>query len=434
MDISRTELIPGVALNYLYSDKFKTSCLSLTMLTQLSRQTASLNALIPFVLRRGTAFHTDMEQISACLDNMYGAAIEPVVRRIGEIQCLGFFASIPEREFLPGNFDALSSCASLMAEILLTPNTRGGLFLEQYVESEKENMIDMIRSRVNDKTGYAVKRCIEEMCCFEDFSVSRYGAEEDCENINYKKLSRHYKELLPKVPVEIFYCGRENEKRVSRILRDALAAMPRGEIDYDIGTDVRMNAVNSEPRCVTEEMDVTQGKLVMGFRLGDVMEDPDPAALNVFNCVFGGGTTSKLFVNVREKLQLCYYASSMLELHKGIMLVHSGIEFDRLEDTKAEILAQLDAMRRGEITDEEMACARACVASDLRSLTDSQGGMEGFYLANILEGLDYGPMELAELVEDVTKEQVVEIASSVECDAVYFLRRWENEEDAEEIL
>jgi len=434
MDISRTELLPGVALNYVHSDKFKTSCLSLTMLTQLTRESASMNALLPFVLRRGTALHGDMESISAALDNMYGAAIEPVVRRIGEIQCIGFYSGIPEREFLPGKYDALTDCANLLGEMLLTPNTRGGLLLSQYVESEKENMIDLIRSRINDKIGYAVRRCIEEMCCFEDFSVSRYGTEEDCENINYKKLSRHYKELLPTVPVEIFYCGRESEKRVSNILRSALAAMPRGEINYDIGTDVRMNAVNEEPRCVTEEMDVTQGKLVIGYRLGEIMEEPDFASIYVFNCIFGSGTTSKLFMNVRERLQLCYYASSMTDLHKGLLLVHAGIEFDKLEETKSEIFAQLDAMKNGDITDEEFECAKACVASDLRSLTDSQGGMEGFYLANILEGLDYGPEELAELVEFVTKEQVIEIANSVECDAIYFLKRWENEEDAEEVL
>ena len=434
MDISRNEILPGITLNYLHSDKFKTSCLSLTMLTQLSRDTASSNALLPYVLRRGSALHPDMESISAALDNMYGAAIEPVVRRIGEIQCIGFFASIPEREYLPGGFDALSDCAKLMGEILLTPNTRGGLFLPQYVESEKENMIDLIRSRINDKVSYSVRRCIEEMCCYEDFSVSRYGTEEDCENINYKKLSRHYKELLPTVPVEIFYCGAESEKRVSRILHDALVTMPRGEINYDIGTDVRMNAVNDEPRCVTEELDVTQGKLVIGWRLGEVMEDPDFAPIYVFNCIFGGGTTSKLFVNVRERLQLCYYASSMTDLHKGLLLAYAGIEPDKLEEAKGEIFAQLEAMKRGEIGDDELDCAKACVASDLRSLCDSQGGMEGFYLSNIIEGLDYGPEELAELVGFVTKEQIVEIANSVECDAIYFLKGWEDEDSAEEVL
>lgn len=422
MEFNRTELMPGVFLSHLRSDKFKTACMSVTLLTQLRRETAAMNAVIPFVLRRGTTRYGDMEQLSRRMDELYGAAVEPVVRRIGEIQCIGFYGSFPEPDYLPGGEALLGDTCALMAQLLLDPVTRGGLLLPQYVDSEREKLLDIIRSCMNDKRSYALTRCIEEMCCYEDFAVSRFGSESEAENIHYKKLTRHYRELIQTCPVEIFYCGKTDFKAVSAAMRDAFSAMPRGEIDYDIGTDLRMNAVEDHIRFVEEEMDVTQGKLVLGFRLGECMEEPDIPALYVFNAVYGSGATSKLFMNVREKLSLCYYASSAVYLHKGIMLVSSGIEFDKLDAARDEILAQLDSVRRGEITDDELRSAKKSVASDLRAVQDSIGELEGFYLSQALDGLDYGPAELAALAEDVTKEDVQAIAESIECDLIYFLK------------
>ena len=370
-----------------------------------------------------------MEQLSRRMDELYGTAIEPEIRRIGEIHCLGFFASFPEPAYLPGGENLLGEVCSLTAELLLSPNTRGGLLLPQYVDSEKEKLADLIRSRVNDKRSYAVQRCIEEMCCYEDFAVSRFGSLEECESIHYKKLTKHYRELVRTCPVEIFYCGRSASRAVCAALRDAFAGMPRGEINWDIGTDLRMNAVEDQVRYVEERMDVTQGKLVMGFRLGECMEEPNRAALHVFNAVFGSGATSKLFLNVREKLSLCYYASSAIVLRKGLMLVSSGVAFENFEKARDEIFAQLDAVKKGEISDEEMTWARRAVASDLRATLDSQGDLEGFWLSQALDGLDYGPAELAELVGEVTKEDVMAVANSLECDLIYFLRG-EDEEAA----
>ena len=422
MEFTRTEIMPGVSLSHLRSDKFKTACVSVTLLAQLKRDTASMNALIPFVLRRGTTQYGDMEQLAMRMDQLYGTAIEPVVRRVGEIQCIGFYGSFPESQFLPGKEPLLNQATGLMGQLLLSPATRGGLLLPQYVDSEREKLIDLIQSQLNDKRGYAAFRCIEELCCCEDFAVSRFGDCEQAGSINYKKLTKHYRSLLQSCPVELFYCGRAPAEQVITAMRDALAAMPRGEIDYDLGTDIRMNALEDHVRYVEQSMDVTQAKLVMGFRMGECMEEPDVAALNVFSAVYGSGATSKLFMNVREKLSLCYYASSTVYIHKGIMLVQSGVDFDKLDMAREEILAQLECMRRGEITDEELTAAKRGVASDLRAVMDSQGELEGFWLGQALDGLDYGPMELASLTEQVTKQDIIDIANSVEPDLVYVLK------------
>ena len=422
METVRTELIPGVWLTALRSDKFKTGCLSINLLTQLKRETAAFNAVLPFVLRRGTRFHPDMQTIAAELDSLYGTGVEPIVRKIGEIQCIGFYASFPDRKYLPAGSEVFEKTANLSCEMLLAPNTRGGLFLPAYVESEKEKLLELIRSRVNEKRSYAHFRLLEQMCCYEDYAVSRFGTEDTAESIYYQKLTKYYHSLISASPVEIFYCGSMEASKVADTLSDALSGMTRGEINYDIGTDIRMNAVEDKVRSFVDEMSVTQGKLVMGFRLGECMEEPDLAAIYVFNAVYGSGVTSKLFMNVREKLSLCYYASSLVDTHKGIMLVSSGVDFDKVEEAKSEILAQLDAVKSGDISDEELEAARRSVASDLLACLDSQGELEGFYLANTIDGLEFSPDELAALVCDVSREDVIKIASSVVLDAEYFLR------------
>lgn len=422
METVRCELIPGVWLTALRSDKFKTGCLSINLLTQLNRETAALNAVLPFVLRRGTRYHPDMETIAAELDSLYGTGIEPIVRKIGEIQCIGFYASFPDEKYLPQGSDVFEKAANFACELLLAPSTRGGLLIPAYVESEKEKLLDLIRSRVNDKRSYAKLRLIEQMCCYEDYAVSRFGTEDVAEGIYYQKLTKYYHSLISTSPVEIFYCGSMDGTKVGGILSDALSGMTRGEINYDIGTDIRMNAVEDTVRSFTDEMAVTQGKLVLGFRLGECMEEPDIAAIYVFNAVYGSGVTSKLFMNVREKLSLCYYASSAVDTHKGVMLVSSGVDFDKAAAAKAEMLAQLDAVKKGEITDAELDAAKRSVASDLRACLDSQGELEGFYLANTLDGLEFSPDELAELVNEVERDDVIAIANSVVLDAEYFLQ------------
>lgn len=422
MESVRTEIIPGVWLTALQSDKFKTGCLSINLLTQLEREHASLNALIPFVLLRGTNRHPDMQSLACELDSLYGSCIEPVVRRIGEIQSVGFFASFPDERFLPDGSGITRSVASLMAELMLYPNTKGGLLLPEYVESEKEKLLELIRSSVNEKRSYALRRLLEQMCCYEDFATPRYGTEDCAEGIYYRRLTKHYRELISTSPVEIFYCGSRPADELCDIFSDVLCTMPRGEINYDIGTDIRMNSVEENVREFTDEMAVTQGKLCMGFRLGECMEEPDLPSIYVFNAMFGGGVTSKLFANVREKMSLCYYAASLADTHKGLLIADSGIDGDKATVVRDEILRQLEAIKNGDFTESELGAAKSCVASDLRAAMDSQGALEGFYLANVIDGIDCDPTELAQLAEEVMAEDVIAIARSTVLDAVYFLR------------
>jgi len=431
LKVTHTEIAPLVFLTCITTKKFKTGCLRISLLDQLSRENAGKNALIPFVLRRGSAQHPDMESIALELDELYGARIESSVTRKGEIQLTGFVSSFIDDAFAPEGEAVLPKIASLMCEMLLSPNTRGGLLLPGYVDSEKEKLLDRIRGIINDKRSYSMHRLRELMCFGEDYAISPLGTEAEVDSINYQKLTRRYRELISSAPIEIIYCGSVKPSKVEEIFENLFETLPRSEEDPDMGTDIRINTIDENVRYFTEELDVTQGKLAMGFRLGEYFDDDTIPATMVFNALYGGSVNSKLFMNVREKLSLCYFASSGVDTFKGVMLVSSGIEFDKYQVALDEINAQLDAVRQGDFTEDELLAAKKSISSDLRASMDSPGALIDFWLGQNIRGFEYGPEELAELIEAVSRQEVIEAARSAQCDAVYFLKGIEKDEEDE---
>ena len=422
----RKTIMPNVELTCVTTDKFKTGYFSVNLLNQLSAKDASKNALIPSVLRRGCAKYPDMESLAAALNELYGTTIEPVVRTKGEIQCSGFITAFADDKYLPGENDLLERVIGLTGEILLAPVTRGGLLQADYVNSEKENLCDQIRSSLNDKRTYSLVRLKEIMCAEEAFGVDRLGTVAATEKITPIMLTKHYKKILENSEIQMFYCGTADFSRVETAVLHAFSILPRGEADAGIGTQIRLDC--GEVKYHTESLDVTQGKLALGFRLGETMYTPDYAAITVFNAIFGGSVTSKLFLNVREKLSLCYFASSSIEKHKGVMLVSSGIEFDKYQEALDEILAQLSAIRSGDITGQELEGAKKYVITTLKASMDSAMALDSFYLGQAVEGLDFGLEEFAAFVERISIEDAVAVAKSVCLDTVYFLKG--NQEEA----
>ena len=420
--VTRRELFPGVWLRAVHTSKFKSSYLSITLLTPLDKKTAGPNALIPFVLRRGTEVHPDMESLSAALDELYGGAIEPAVRKKGETQCVGFAASFLDDTYALKGEKILEPAADLLCELLLKPYTEDGYFCPDYTAGEKANLIDHIRSQINDKRTYATQRLTQEMCKYEAFGVDRLGDEESVASVTPESLWTRYVELLHSAQVEVYYCGSASPDRVAQALTKALDKLPVNENRISPSCDVRVTA-GPEPIVAEEAMDVTQGKLAMGFRTGgQSCWEAEYPALYLCGAVFGGTTLSKLFMNVREKLSLCYYASATLEKMKGLVLVSSGIEFDKYQTAKDEILAQLDAVRRGEIEDWELEGSRRTLIGLCRSTLDDQGRQEDYWLGQTAAGLEEDPAEFAARLEKVTREQVAASAQRLELDTVYFLK------------
>ena len=392
MQTTRRELAPGVNLRCVHTNKFKSAYLSVTMMLPLEAEHASLNALLPYVLRRGTVEHPDMESLSAALDELYGGAVEPMVRKRGETQCVGLVAGFLDDKYALDGKPILEPAAALLGEILLHPCTQDGVFSPEYTAGERSNLIDRIRSQINDKRTYAVQRLSQEMCRYENYGVDRLGDEASAAAITPENLWA-LASLLARTPGELLYA------------------------DCEIRTSA------AEVNTVEESMDVTQGKLAMGFRTGGsaVWEEDYPAVL-LCNAVFGGTTLSKLFLNVREKLSLCYYASSMLEKMKGVILVSSGIEFDKYQKARDEILHQLEEIRQGHIEDWELEGARRTVISGYRSYLDNQSQLEDFWLGQAAAGLETDIAELTGRLEAVTAQQVAAAAQKLELDTVYFLK------------
>lgn len=421
LTVMRKELWPGVNLTAVHTDKFKSSMMSVSLLTALREETAAENALIPYVLRRGTARHPDMEQLSAALDELYGGEIEPVVRKEGEVQAVGFVASVLDDAYAPDGGPILEPAAQLMGELLLEPYTDGGVFCQEYTAGERENLLDRIRGIVNEKQQYSIRRLSEEMCPEEAFRVGKYGSEERARAITPQSLWTRYQQLLNGARVELYYCGCAPVQRVEAAYRQAFSALPQSDRPALPRCEVRVHA--GHPKTVEEAMEVTQGKLALGFRTGGInLESPQYPALAVFNALYGGTTTSRLFLNVRERLSLCYFASSILLKVKGLLMVSSGIEFDKYQQARDEILAQLEVCRRGEFSDEELEAARSTLVSAAQKALDSQGLLEDYWLVRNLVGISTTPEEYARQVAAVTREDVVRAANLIELDTIYFLK------------
>jgi len=421
MEVTRTQLFPGVHLTAVHTDKFKSCVLGLQFLLPLEAETAALHALIPAVLRRGCRAYPDMERLSAALDELYGGVLEPMVRKKGETQCVGFMGSFLDDAYTLGGEPLLERAAGLLGEVVLHPCAGEGGFLPDYVEGERANLIDRIRAQINEKRQYAQIRVVAEMCAGEPFGVDKLGSEDRAAAITGEALWNRYQELLRQAPIELYYCGSASMERVKNALAAALAELPREHVASMPARPVK-RAAPAEPRLVEEALDVTQGKLSMGFRTGCDAWDEDYPALMLINAVFGGTTTSKLFMNVRERLSLCYYASSGLMKYKDVMLVSSGVEFGKVEEAKQEILAQLAACQGGDFSGDELEWARRSVVSTLMTTLDGQGRLEDYWLGQAAAGLDEGPEELARRVEQVTREQAAAAAQKLKLDTVYFLK------------
>ena len=416
MEMTRIRLAEGIYLTYLPDRKFKTSLLSAQFVTPLRRETVSGNALLPAILRRGTVRYPDLGALATRLDNLYGARIDYTIRKKGENQCIGFVASFIDDSFAPGKEKLLEPVSELLGEMICEPATKHGRFIPAYFESERTNLTDAIRSIINDKRDYADLRLLQEMCAGEAYGISRLGDEESLAKLQPKKLYAQYTRLISTSRLELFYCGSAPLERVERALMSAFSTLPR----EDIG-GIAVAEPHRKPeqvRYLQEEMDVTQGKLGMGFTCGS----EDAPALLMGNTLFGGSSNSKLFMNVREKLSLCYFASSLYHRQKGMITVSSGIEFDKYQQAYDEIMRQLEAVQNGDLEDWELEGAKSVLLNAYASMGDSQGKMENFYLGQAATGHEETPEILARQVREVTPERIFDAMKTVTLDTVYFLK------------
>jgi len=413
---TRTALRPGIHLTAVHSQKFKTACLSVNFLLPLAADTASAGALWPQILRRGTTSLPDMEALSAALDERYGASLTATVRKKGEAQCLGLFASFAEDDLIPERGGQLTGMAALLSDMLLRPAWK-----PEYFAGERDNLLDKLAAQQADKRVWASLRMNALMCAGEAYGVNVYGDKDTAGGLTSEGVQAGYRDALANAPVEIYYCGRAENSRVAELLQGALDGLPGGGTRAPVTTGI-VRAAADNPRAFTEHMEITQGKLSMGFRSGVAAGEPGEAAMALFNAAFGGTATSRLFLKVREQLSLCYYASSQYIRSKGLIEVNSGIEFDKYEQARDEIVAQWKSIQKGELTPEELEGARGVWRAALRTLADEPERLEDFMLGQAVAGLTAGPEELADAMLGLTVDDVTEAANKITFDTEYFLR------------
>ena len=416
--IQTIELLPGVTLRCFRDNRFKQEGLSLQLIRPMCRQEAALNALLPAVLLRGCETAPDLRAITLRLDDLYGAAVGSQLRRVGDLQTTGLSCSFMKEQYALEPGGVFAPMLRFLQELMFAPLMENGAFCAEFVESEKRNLLAAIAAQRNDKRAYAASQMLKKMCPNDSFGIPRWGEKEDVEAITPQSLYAHYRKILRQSHIHLFYVGDAEPQMLADILRPAFSALERQPGALPVQT----------PFCdcgggeVTEEMDVAQGKLCMGFVTPVTLRDKAFVATQIFNTMFGGGMISKLFMTIREQMSLCYDISSSYHGSKGIITVSAGIDNQMDKTVRQEVLKQLSACQQGDFTAEELDAAKRALLSQLQSTHDSPGAIEGYYATAALSGLPLTPEDYMQAVEQATAEDVVQAARQVRLHTVYFLR------------
>ena len=408
----------GITLRCIRADRFKQSCLSVQLLRPMKKEEAALNALLPAILLRGSRNYPDLKCITEKLDDLYGASVGTLVRRIGDYQSTGFYCGFIDDRFALEGDAILEPMLSFVGELLLDPLQGECGFDVDFVESEKKNLISVIDSERADKRSYAASQLLKLMGKADSFGIPRLGEKEDVAAITPRAAFDHYQTILRESPIEIFYIGSAPGEKICGILQNIFAPLERAPQALPPQTAF----CPSEMQEASEVMEIAQGKLAMGFLTPITQNDPRFAAMQVANTIFGSGQTSKLFMQIRESQSLCYAIGSGYFGSKGVITVNAGIDFDKFDAVRQEVLRQLQLCKDGVVTDDELLSAKQTLLSGLRSVYDSPGAMEGYFSTAAITGQSRTPEEHIRQVEAVTLADVAEAASTISYHSTFFLK------------
>ncbi len=408
----------GVYFSSVTDTKFKHNRITVGLVTELDRAAATNHAIVPFLLRKGCKTYPDFTQLNRKLCELYGAALSCDVSKFGSAQVLDLSISGIDSRFTLDNSDMVAACAKLLADILLNPNFENGLFSETDVALERQQIIDTIESQINDKRSYAMSRCKSIMCEGETLAVEKYGYIEDAKKITPALATEAYQRLIQTAQIEIIFVGCGDPAQAKQIFANAFAQANRTPQPLPkVSTRTRAEQVKQ----VTDELDVAQSKLVLGFRTGELDSPRKLMAMRLMVALFGGTPNSRLFVYVREKLSLCYYCAARIDRLTGLMYVDSGVEKANRQKAQDEILRQLQIIQKGEFTDEELTATRLLMQTSLHAVGDSLGAIDEWYMVQIMAGKAASPDDESALVEAITRDEVIAAAQQVTLDTVYFL-------------
>ena len=412
----------GINLNLIKTDKFKTNLLSVFLTVPLNENTITKNALIPAILRRGSNNLKTQEEISKTLEEMYGASFDCGVDKIGDNQVLKFYLETINNSYVENEENILKEAINILLDLVFNPLVNNNKFDETYVESEKNNLKQIIEGRKDAKATYALERCIEEMYKNLPYALYKYGRLEDLENINAENLYEQYKKLINECKIDIFISGDITEEVKNEVIENKnIVNLEERNPNYIESNKENRIKQEKQEEIVSESMDVTQGKLILGLDVLKEQEDDKYTAL-IYNAILGGTPNSKMFQNVREKNSLAYTASSSYIRQKGNIFVKCGIEIDNYEKALKIIKEQIEDMKKGEFTEEDIKQAKVNIVSTIKFIPEEQDTELLYYFSQELSGYQMNSEEYISKVNSITREQIIELANRIQINTIYFLK------------
>ena len=421
MKYQEKEIKKGIEFHELNTNKFKTNLVAVFLTTELTRENVTKNALISTILRRGSKNMPSQEEISKQMEEMYGASFDCGLDKIGDNQVLKFYMETINDDFIPQQKEKmLKNTLEKILEIVFNPYIENGEFKKEYVEQEKNTIKQRIEGKIDNKARYALNRCIEEMYKDEPYGLYKFGYVEDLDAINGKNLYEYYQELIENCKIDILVSGilpddieeiiKENENIKNLQEREPKYVMPK------------LATKNTEKEnVVTESMEVTQGKLVLGLDI-KLEDDKQKYDALLYNSILGGTANSKMFQNVREKAHLAYVASSSYIRQKSNIFINCGIEISNYEKALEIVKKQIEDMKKGDFTEEDIENAKKGIISTIDLIDDEQDTGITYYFGQELSNNKISPEEYKEIVQKVQKDDIIKIANSVSINTIYFLK------------
>lgn len=412
----------GLRVHIIPTDKYKTNTFVFRFKAPLNEETVTERALLPYVLQSATEKLPSVIRLRQYLEELYGSSLAVDVSKKGEDHIIYIYVDIANEVYLHDAPPLFEKALSMLSDIVLHPATEGNGFLSSIVESEKRALLQRIEATYDDKMRYANERLIEEMCKVEPYRLSANGKKESVMSITNESLYQYYQKVLAEDEMDLYIIGDISENAVDLVSKYfSISTRPVRE------RNVLLHRRNNEEKEVVEKQELKQSKLHIGYRTFVTYKDEDYFALQLFNGLFGGFSHSKLFVNVREKNSLAYYAASRFESHKGLLFVMSGIEAKNYEKAVEIIKEQMLAMQNGEFSEEEIHQTKSVIQNQILEAIDTPRGFVEMLYHGIISDRTRPVEEWLTGIESVTKEEIVKVAKNIELDTIYFLQGTEGE-------
>ena len=414
MKYNRTELAENIGFSSIIDEKFKTAMLSVRFITKLDKDSAAANSLGIGVLSSSNGKYKTLAEINEKLSSLYGASLGTASKKRGDVQILSLAASWVNKRFTIDGEDVDGEMLQIVRDCIFAPNAENGEFAADSFKITKKDLLDRIDAEINNKRGYALSRAAEVAFEGKPAELSCYGDRKSAESVTSSEAFAAYQKFLETAQVEIYYISPEENPAAAEMFKESFAAVKR---DSKAVSFRNISPLHSEVAEGSDEFDVRQCKMVMTFK----SDSDDAFAIKLLSAIFGETPVSKLFVNVREKLSLCYYCACRVISSKGALMVDSGVERENIEKAKEEILRQLDEIRNGNISDEELESAILALENGLEQIGDTASSYESWYFERFCEGNVVTPSERLNDYKNVTKARIVQAANSLKLDSIYLM-------------